>query len=100
MALPSIQPGTVYYVIEWIIRLGAVVVVPRARGPAASNAWLLLIFFLPIPGLILFLAIGQRRFPRARTERFQALRVFFQNTAARLKTAPLDPATPTDIARL
>ncbi|PYG53751.1 PLDc N-terminal domain-containing protein [Rhizobium sp. UGM030330-04] len=46
---------------EWIVRLGALVIIPQRRSPSSARAWLLLIFFLPIPGLFLFLAIGNDR---------------------------------------
>ncbi|WP_078056112.1 PLDc N-terminal domain-containing protein [Pacificimonas flava] len=52
-------------------------VVPLHHAPAAATRWLLLIFFLPLPGLVLYLAIGRPRFPRWRTRRFQDLRPSF-----------------------
>ncbi|HWW63664.1 MAG TPA: cardiolipin synthase [Sphingomonadaceae bacterium] len=79
--------GTLFYVIEWLIRLGAVGVVPLRRPPAAARAWLLMIFFLPVPGLLLFLAIGSPRFPQWRTERFHRLRPFFAALSERLAIA-------------
>ncbi len=65
---------------EWVVRLGALVVIPQRRSPSSARAWLLLIFFLPIPGLILFLAIGNDRFPGWRKARFQSLQPFFDAT--------------------
>lgn len=65
---------------EWVVRLGALVTIPQRRSPASARSWLLLIFFLPIPGLILFLAIGNDRFPRWRKARFQSLQPFFDAT--------------------
>ena len=50
-------------VIQWAIRLAMLFIVPSRRTPEAARSWLLLIFFLPIPGLILFLLIGSPRFP-------------------------------------
>lgn len=85
---------TVFYIIEWIIRLGALAVVPLRRTPAASRGWLLLIFFLPAPGLLLFLAIGRPRFPAWRVARFRTLRPFFDAIATRLETAA--PSRPHD----
>ncbi|WP_267396049.1 MULTISPECIES: phospholipase D-like domain-containing protein [unclassified Sphingomonas] len=79
-----IAPGTLYLAAEWIIRLGALAIVPLRRSPAASRAWLLLIFFLPIAGLLLFLAIGNPRFPGWRTARFRKLRPYFAEVATRL----------------
>ena len=69
--------GILYEVLEWAIRIGALVVIPFKRK-ATATAWLLFLFLLPIPGLLLFLAIGQPRFPRWRTERFKKLRPFFE----------------------
>lgn len=78
--------GTVYEVIEWAIRIGALIVIPFKRK-ATATAWLLFLFLLPIPGLLLFLAIGQPRFPRWRTERFEKLRPFFESVSRDLGVA-------------
>jgi cardiolipin synthase len=78
--------GIVYDVLEWTIRIGALVVIPFKRR-ATATAWLLFLFLLPIPGLLLFLAIGQPRFPRWRTARFRALRPFFDSMTRKLRAA-------------
>lgn len=57
---------------EWVIRIGMVPVVLRRRfQPVTSLAWLTLIFFLPLAGLVVYLLVGVsylgRR--RARTHR-------------------------------
>ena len=49
----------VYYASEWLIRLVMLFYVPNRRSPAAARTWLLLIFLLPWPGLILYAAIGR-----------------------------------------
>jgi cardiolipin synthase len=74
----------VWYAAEWVIRIGALLIVPQRRTPAATRAWLLLIFFLPVPGLVLFLLIGSPRFPAWRKTRFRALEPFYRETAAAL----------------
>lgn len=76
---------SLYYALEWAVRIGALIVVPLRRKPVASAGWLLLIFFLPIPGVLLFLAIGRPTFPNWRNERFRALQPYFQGVAARLR---------------
>ena len=48
------------------LRIGALVYVPQRRPPSAARAWLLLIFFLPWFGLILYLLIGRAYMPRRR----------------------------------
>jgi len=62
-----------YEIIVWGIRLVMFVVVPYHRKPASAMAWLLIIFFLPIPGLILFLLIGDYRLARRRIHRHREL---------------------------
>ena len=54
------------WVVENVIRIVALFVVPRNRRPTAGMSWLMAIFFLPIPGLILFLIIGSKRLPKRR----------------------------------
>jgi len=84
--LPSeIEPA--WYALEWIIRLGALATVPLRRTPAATRSWLLLIFFWPVPGLLLFLVIGSPRFPQARRARFDKLKPFLTDVAKRLEAA-------------
>lgn len=84
---------TAYYVIEWIIRIGALMVVPLRRTPDATRSWLLLIFFLPIPGLLLFLAIGRPRFPEWRRQRFAKVSPLLDRLAERLRDHSCDGPT-------
>jgi cardiolipin synthase len=84
--VPSdIEPA--WYALEWIIRIGALAMVPLRRTPAATRSWLLLIFFWPVPGLLLFLVIGSPRFPQRRKARFDQLKPFLDDVADRLGTA-------------
>jgi len=92
--------GENYYIVEWLIRLGALAVIPFRRTAAATRSWLLLIFFLPLPGLLLFLAIGSPRFPKWRAARFAALRPFFAGLAARLREVDGGPIADHSIASL
>ncbi len=55
-----------YYLSEWIIRIVMLFVVPRRRAPQAAMAWLLVIFFVPWPGLVLYWLIGSHRLPKRR----------------------------------
>src|SRR4051812_11221289 len=82
---------TPYLISEWVIRIVMLFFVPSRRTPQAAQAWLLLIFFLPIPGLILYAAIGRPCFPRWRTERFHGLAPFFAEVARRLGEAGTVP---------
>ena len=49
-----------------VIRLALIVLIPRWHPPAAATAWLLVIFFWPIPGLFLYLLVGRSKLPRER----------------------------------
>ena len=62
-----------YYLLEWLIRIVMLVVVTRRRQPSAAMAWLLVIFFLPVPGLALYFLIGENRLPLRRAERHARL---------------------------
>jgi cardiolipin synthase len=56
-------------VVDIIIRVIAVIVVPRNRRPTAGMAWLLAIFFIPILGILIFLLIGDPKLPKRRREK-------------------------------
>ncbi len=58
--------GTAYLIGEWLIRIVMLVYVPQRRTPASARAWLLLIFFLPELGLILYALIGRAYLPPRR----------------------------------
>lgn len=53
-------------VIEFIVRVVAVIVVPPGRRPTTALAWLMAIFLIPYLGVLLFLIIGSNRLPRRR----------------------------------
>lgn len=99
ITLPTL--GEAFYIVEWGIRLTMLAVVPLRRTPAAAASWLLLIFFLPVPGLLLFAAIGSPRFPAWRVERFESLRGFFGTAAALMRSgAPKVGEAPAEVVAL
>ncbi len=57
------------FVVDFVIRVLAVIYIPRNRRPQTAMAWLLAIFFLPYIGIILFLLVGSRRLPKRRREK-------------------------------
>ena len=66
--LHNVDWGTLYVASEWLVRIGALFYVPQRRPPSAARAWLLLIFFLPWPGVLLYALIGRAYMPRRRFE--------------------------------
>lgn len=55
----------VAFAIDWIVRIIAIIIIPRNRKPTAGMAWLLAVFFIPYIGIILFLLIGNPKLPKA-----------------------------------
>ncbi|MBN2216957.1 MAG: cardiolipin synthase [Pirellulales bacterium] len=85
------------YLLEWVIRIVMLVVVTnRRRG--SPMAWLLVIFFLPVPGLVLYLLIGENRLPRRRAGRHARLLSELSLIRRRLEGHPavVHPELPTD----
>ena len=60
--------STAYFLSEWVIRLLMLFYVPQQRSPAAARTWLLLIFLLPWPGLVLYHIFGRALMPAHRRE--------------------------------
>ncbi len=53
-------------ILDMVIRILAVIYIPRNRRPQTALAWLVLIFVVPVPGILLFFLFGSRRLPRSR----------------------------------
>ena len=64
MPHPSIY--ALYLLSEWLIRIAMLLYVPQRRTPSAARAWLLLVFFLPLAGLLLYALMGRIYVPRRR----------------------------------
>jgi cardiolipin synthase len=73
---------------EWAIRLAMLVVIPFRRTPSAAKGWLLLIFFEPWIGLVIYLLIGRARLPRWQRERFARLPQAMARVVDRLAQDP------------
>jgi cardiolipin synthase A/B len=74
-----------FWVIDVGIRILLLGIVPGGRRPAVAMAWLLVIFFLPLPGLVLFLLLGSFRLGGQRRSRQRAV-----NQALSRATSHLD----------
>jgi cardiolipin synthase len=78
----------VYYLSEWVIRLGALLVIPSRRSPATAKNWLFVIFFLPWPGLVLFWFLGGVRLSRRRQALLGRLYDVISESRQRLEKHP------------
>jgi cardiolipin synthase A/B len=63
----------IFFISEWVIRLAMLVAVPFRRTPSAAKGWLLLIFFEPWIGLLLYFLIGRAKLNRLHRERLRVL---------------------------
>lgn len=70
----AITWGELYGASEWAIRLAMLFYVPYRRDAAAARGWLLLIFFLPWLGLLLYTMFGRAYLPRWRLSRQSRVR--------------------------
>lgn len=59
-----------YLLSEWLIRIVMLPVVVRRKQLQTAMAWLLVIFFLPLPGLILYLILGEVRGREGKIDRY------------------------------
>ncbi|MFF8818480.1 MULTISPECIES: cardiolipin synthase [Leucobacter] len=75
--------AVVALIIDNAIRITALFVVPRNRRPTSGMAWLLAIFLLPVPGLIVFLIIGSNRLPKHREAKQDAINELVSSLAER-----------------
>ena len=57
-----------YLISEWAIRFVMLIYVPQRRSAAASRTWLLFIFLLPWPGVVLYWLFGRIYLPARRVQ--------------------------------
>ncbi|BDZ63957.1 cardiolipin synthase [Agromyces mangrovi Wang et al. 2018] len=77
--------------VDLVVRIVAIIVVPRNRKPTAGMAWLLAIFFIPIIGVLFFLLIGNPKLPKHRREKQSEIDRFVRET-----THGMERVTSTD----
>jgi cardiolipin synthase len=63
-------------------------VVPQRRAPQSAMAWLLVIFFVPWPGLILYWLIGSHRLPKRRIREHNEILERLEAVHRRLEQEP------------
>ncbi|MET1053453.1 MAG: cardiolipin synthase [Mycetocola sp.] len=83
-----------FFAVDFIIRVIAVIVVPRNRRPTAGMAWLLAIFLIPYAGVIAFVLIGNPKLPRKRRKIQDEINGFMKIAADSLPAQDLQPGAP------
>jgi cardiolipin synthase len=84
----------VYLCSEWVIRFVMLIYVPQRRSAAASRTWLLLIFLLPWPGLVLYALFGRIYVPRLRIEMQERASQRICEVQAQRRMADASPQLP------
>jgi len=82
------------FIFDLVVRILAIIVVPRNRRPTSATAWLLAIYFIPLVGVLLFLLIGNPRLPRKRRRKQERINDYIHDTSAHLDFGTLRPHAP------
>ena len=90
----SLTLAAVVAVVDLVLRVVALVVVPRDRRPSSAMAWLLLIFFVPSLGVIAFLLIGSPKLPRHRREKQASMNRLIEKAAEGAEDVVVDHPWP------
>jgi cardiolipin synthase len=90
-----------YLISEWVIRLAMLVYVPQRRSAAASRTWLLFIFLLPWPGIVLFALFGRIYLPARRVAMQERASAFIRQVQARVDAlVAVEPNLPPNLEAL
>ncbi len=81
---PALWSGPLFTLTEWAIRLTMLVYVPQRRAPAAARTWLLLVFFLPWLGLLLYALFGRIYYPKSRRLKLARINLGIEQLRARI----------------
>jgi cardiolipin synthase len=94
-AMVLLQDGVFWAIVSgvlliwaWSIRLGMLFWVPMRRSAEAARSWLLLVFFLPTVGVILYWLIGRAEMPRWRRRRIRQLQHRLEPLSERILGRP------------
>lgn len=84
----------VAFIIDFAVRIVAIIVVPRNRRPMSGMAWLLTIFFIPFLGVLLFLLIGYRTLPKDRLAKQEEINKFIRESTEGMERVDRDQPWP------
>jgi cardiolipin synthase len=85
----------IYLISEWCIRLVMFIYVPQRRSTAAARTWLLFIFLLPWPGLLLYWLFGRIYLPTHRLNMQERASGFIRRAQAQIGArVTVDPELP------
>ncbi|MGH1550777.1 cardiolipin synthase [Leifsonia poae] len=80
--------------IDFIIRVLAIIIVPRNRKPTSATAWLLAIFLIPYIGILFFLLIGSYKLPKRRRQKQDEINRFIIDSTEGIERVRRDHPWP------
>ena len=90
----NLSLATVLLVVDFIIRVLAIIYVPRNRRPQTALAWLLAIFFIPYVGILLFLLVGNSKLPKGRRRKQEEINQYILEGTEGMEDVKRDPPWP------
>ncbi|TQM18559.1 cardiolipin synthase [Microbacterium kyungheense] len=83
------------------VNITALIIIPKGRKPTAAMSWLLLIFLLPVVGIVLFLLIGNVKLPKKRRSEQARIDGIIRDRVAAVADEKADPSSwPTWFTRV
>ncbi|MGO4301251.1 cardiolipin synthase [Leifsonia sp. RAF41] len=83
------------FLVDFVIRVLAVIIVPRNRKPTSATAWLLAIFLIPYIGILFFLLIGSYKLPKSRRQKQEEINRFIIDSTDGIERVRRDHPWPT-----
>ena len=80
--------------IDFVIRVLAIIIVPRNRKPSSATAWLLAIFLIPYVGILFFLLIGSYKLPKGRRRKQDEINRFIIDSTEGIERVRRDHPWP------
>jgi len=80
--------------VDLVVRIAALIIVPRNRRPQTAMAWLLAIFFIPYLGILLFLIFGSARLPKHRRRKQHEVNEYIRETTEGIDLVEQSPDWP------
>ncbi|GAB3808209.1 cardiolipin synthase [Humibacter antri] len=81
-------------IVDFGLRIVAIIVIPRNRRPTSATAWLLAVYFIPYIGWLFFLLIGSYKLPKQRRLRQQQINQFILESTEGIERVRRDHPWP------
>jgi cardiolipin synthase len=81
-------------VVDFALRIVAIIIIPRNRRPTSATAWLLAVYFIPYIGWLFFLLIGSFKLPKQRRLRQQQVNEFILESTEGMERVRRDAPWP------